>query len=125
MNIVKFEEIKKELKVATKNITLLRKGQSEADSLKEELLHQLENEDRLNACDGYKFAKALKDVQNKRRIIKDGLMENKTIVEQLTPFIKAYELTLKNINISTVKGKEKYTKNFTDINIKIQKLKIL
>jgi len=125
MNIVNFEEVKKELQMANKNIKQLRIHQSEADSLKEELLHQLENEDKLNACDGYKFAKALKDVQNSRRVIKDSLRENTIILEQLTPFVKAYETILKDIENSTIKGKEKYIKNFANINIKIQKLKTL
>lgn len=125
MNIVDFNEIKKETNKAISNVNKLRKNLSEVDKLENELLHQLENEEKLNACDGYKFAKALKDVRVKRRLIKQDLEEQEVIAEKLKPFVSCYESTMAGIQNSIAGGKQKYVKNFNDVRIKLESIKTL
>ncbi len=125
MNVLDFNEIKKETNKAINNVNKLRKNLSEIDKLESELLHQLENEDRLSACDGYKFAKALKDVRVKRRLIKQDLEEQEVIAEKLKPFVSSYESTMQGIQNSITGGKQKYVKNFNDVRIKLESIKTL
>lgn len=125
MNILDFNEIKKETNKAISNVNKLRKNLSEVDKLENELLHQLENEEKLNACDGYKFAKALKDVRIKRRLIKQDLEEQSVIAEKLKPFVSSYESTIAGIQNSITGGKQKYVKNFNDVRIKLESIKTL
>lgn len=125
MNVADFTEIKREMSIATNNVKRLRKSLSEIDKLESELLHQLENEDKLSACDGYKFARALKDVRVKRRIIKQDLEEQEVISEKLKPFISSYESTMAGIQNSITGGKQKYVKNFNDVRIKLDSIKTL
>jgi predicted nucleic acid-binding Zn-ribbon protein len=125
MNIANFTEIKREMSMAITNAKRLRKNLSEVDKLENEILHQLENENKLSACDGYKFAKALKDVRVKRREIKQNLEEQDVISEKLKPFVSSYESTMANIQNSIVGGKQKYVKNFSDITVKLEKIKTL
>ena len=117
MNIVDFNEIKKETNKAISNVNKLRKNLSEVD--------KLENEDKLSACDGYKFARALKDVRVKRRVIKQDLEEQEVIAEKLKPFVSSYESTMAGIQNSIAGGKQKYVKNFNDVRIKLESIKTL
>ena len=53
---------------------LLRKKLSELDSGQVDLLHKIENEDRMNVVQGYDLYKALHDLRKTRREVKDELM---------------------------------------------------
>lgn len=53
---------------------LLRKKLSELDSGQVDLLHKIENEDRMNVVQGYDLYKALHDLRKSRREIKNELM---------------------------------------------------
>lgn len=125
MNSTNFTEIKREMNIAITNVKKLRKSLSEIDKLESELLHQLENEEKLDACTGYKFSKTLKDVRIKRRSIKQNLEEQEVIAEKLKPFVSSYESTLAGIQNSITGGKQKYVKNFNDVRIKLESIKTL
>ena len=85
----------------------------------------MENEEKLDACTGYKFSKVLKDVRNKRRTIKQNLEEQEVIAEKLKPFVSSYESTMVGIQNSITGGKQKYVKNFNDVRIKLESIKTL
>jgi len=125
MNAINFTEIKREMSIAVTNVKKLRKSLSEIDKLESELLHQLENEEKLSASEGYKFARALKDIRIKRRKIKQDLEINEVISEKLKPFVSSYDSTIMNIENSITKGKQKYVKNFDDVRIKLENIKTL
>jgi len=121
VNIVNFEEVKKELQVAQEKVKKLSKNLSEADKLQDIILHQIEDS-TFNACEGFKYSKALQEVRIKRRDIKNKLSEQQTIANLLKPFVKGYEKNQKNTYYSEVNGKKKYVKNLGEINNKISKL---
>lgn len=124
MNIVKFDEIKKELEVATKNVKLLKKSHSEIDKLISVISHQIEG-NKFNACEGYLYLKKQQDTLIKRRIIKEQLLEQQCIINKLKPFIDSYMATQDNIKNARVGGKKKYAKNLDDIDIKLGNIKTL
>jgi hypothetical protein len=53
---------------------ILRKKLSELDGGQVDLLHKIENEDRMNVVQGYDLYKALHDLRKARREVKDELM---------------------------------------------------
>ena len=53
---------------------LLRKKLSELDGGQVDLLHKIENEDRMNVVQGYDLYKALHELRKSRRQVKDELM---------------------------------------------------
>jgi len=125
MNIVNFEEIKRECETASSNVKILNKSLSDVDKLIDVTMHELENDERMSACDGFHYSKSLQSAQKKRRIIKEQMDEQKIIRDKLKPFVDSYITTKQNIENARLGGKKKYTKNFTDINIKLNKIKIL
>lgn len=125
MNIVDFKDLKQELALANQNVKVLKKNLKTIETMEFEVNHQLENETRLSASDGYKFAKSLKDIRNKRRVLKDQILEQQAICDTLKPFIDTYEKTQDEIQTSHRKGIAKYVKNFDDINNRLAKIKTL
>ena len=122
MNIINFEDIKKELQFAQSKVKELSKKQSECDKLENEMLHKLEDI-KFSASEGYKILKYLQDVRVKRRDVKNELSEQQTIANLLTPFVKGYETNQKNIHFGSVNGKKKYgDKSFSKISERIAKL---
>ena len=53
---------------------LLRRKLSELDGGQVDLLHKIENEDRMNVVQGYDLYKALHELRKSRRQVKDELM---------------------------------------------------
>ena len=53
---------------------LLRRKLSELDGGQVDLLHKIENEDRMNVVQGYDLYKALHELRRSRRQVKDELM---------------------------------------------------
>ena len=125
MNLLNFDDIKKELSMAKNNLKTLNKSLSEIDKLKNELEHQIENDKRVNACQGYKYFKAQKDIYEKRRMIKENLSEQQTIVQKLQPFVNSYESNQKNLELSRIGGQKKYARNLDNIYSKLHKIKVL
>ena len=125
MNLLNFDDIKKELSMAKNNLKTLNKSLSEIDKLKNELEHQIENDKRVNACQGYKYFKAQKDIYEKRRMIKENLSEQQTIVQKLQPFVNSYESNQKNLELSRIGGQKKYYRNLDNIYSKLHKIKVL
>lgn len=125
MNIVNFEELKQELKIAKENAKILEVSHSEIDKLENTILHQIENATKTSASEGYKFFKALQETRVKRRMIKEQLAEQHCIVNKLKPFIDSMEGLNKGLTYSKVGGKKKYVKDFSDINIKLDSIKTL
>ena len=124
MNIVNFEDIKKEWQTAQKRVKELSKIQSECDKIENEMMHKLEDI-KFSASEGYKILKYLQDVRIKRRSVKNELSEQQTIANLLAPFIKGYETNQNNVHLGTVNGKKKYgDKNFNEIGDRIAKLKV-
>jgi len=122
MNIINFDEIKRELQFAQGKVKELSKKQSECDKLENEMLHKLEDI-KFSASEGYKILKYLQDVRVKRRDIKNELSEQQTISNLLAPFIKGYESNQKNVHLGTINGKKKYgNKNLSEISDRIAKL---
>ena len=125
MNLLNFDDIKKELSIAKNNLKTLNKSLSEIDKLKNELEHQIENDKKVNACQGYKYFKAQKDIYEKRRVIKENLSEQQTIVQKLQPFVNSYESNQKNLELSRIGGQKKYAMNLDNIYSKLHKIKVL
>lgn len=125
MNLLNFDDIKKELELARNNVKLLNKSLSEIDKLKSELEHQIENDKKVNACQGYKYFKAQQEIYEKRRIIKENLSEQQTIVRKLQPFINSYEDNQKTLEQSRIGGQKKYIRNLDNIYSKLYKIKVL
>lgn len=79
----------------------LKSEKSRIDSIRNDLLHFIEN-DTFNASQGYKYAKALQKIQNERRIIGYELRAIQASKSKLRPLqgsIKeATRCTIKNIN---------------------------
>ena len=125
MNLLNFDDIKKELSIAKNNVKLLNKSLSEIDKLKNELEHQIENDKKVNACQGYKYFKAQQDIYEKRRVIKENLSEQQTIVQKLQPFVNSYESNQKNLELSRIGGQKKYSRNLDNIYSKLHKIKVL
>lgn len=125
MNLLNFDDIKKELSIAKNNLKTLSKSLSEIDKLKNELEHQIENDKKVNACQGYKYFKAQQDIYEKRRVIKESLSEQQTIVQKLQPFVNSYESNQKNLELSRIGGQKKYTRNLDNIYSKLHKIKVL
>lgn len=122
MNIVNFDEIKRELQIAQNKVRELSKKQSECDTLENEILHKLEDI-RISASDGYKISKSLQELRIKRRNVKNELSEQQSIASLLAPFVKGYETNQRNIHNRTVSGKKKYgEKNIGEISDRIAKL---
>ena len=122
MNIVSFEDIKKECQTAQNRVKELSKLQSECDKIENEILHKLEDI-KISASQGYKISKSLQDVRIKRRDVKNELSKQQTIANLLKPFVKGYETNQNNIRLATINGKKKYgSKNLEEINMKISKL---
>lgn len=46
---------------------------STADKAKTDIEHKIELSEKVNACEGYKYFAALRDVLHKRRLIKDDI----------------------------------------------------
>lgn len=125
MNIVNFEDLKQELILARNNVKKLNKSLSEIDKLKNELEHQIENDKKANACQGYKYYKAQQDIYEKRRIIKESLSEQQTIANKLQSFVTSYENNQRNIQDSRIGGQKKYARNLDDVYKKLAKIKTL
>ena len=125
MNLLNFDDIKKELSIAKNNLKTLSKSLSEIDKLKNELEHQIENDKKVNACQGYKYFKAQQDIYEKRRVIKENLSEQQTIVQKLQPFVNSYESNQKNLELSRIGGQKKYSRNLDNIYSKLHKIKVL
>ena len=125
MNLLNFDDIKKELSIAKNNLKTLSKSLSEIDKLKNELEHQIENDKKVNACQGYKYFKAQQDIYEKRRVIKENLSEQQTIVQKLQPFVNSYESNQKNLELSRISGQKKYARNLDNIYSKLHKIKVL
>ena len=125
MNLLNFDDIKKELSMAKNNLKTLNKSLSEIDKLKNELEHQIENDKKVNAFQGYKYFKAQKDIYEKRRVIKENLSEQQTIVQKLQPFVNSYESNQKNLELSRIGGQKKYARNLDNIYSKLHKIKVL
>ncbi len=125
MNLLNFDDIKKELSIAKNNLKTLSKSLSEIDKLKNELEHQIENDKKVNACQGYKYFKAQQDIYEKRRVIKENLSEQQTIVQKLQPFVNSYESNQKNLELSRIGGQKKYYRNLDNIYSKLHKIKVL
>lgn len=122
MNIVNFEDIKKECQTAQKRVKELSRLQSECDKIENEILHKLEDI-KISASEGYKISKSLQDVRLKRRSVKNELSEQQTIANLLTPFVKGYETNQNNLHLGTINGKKKYgDKNLSEISDRISKL---
>ena len=125
MNIVNFEDLKQELTLARSNVKKLNKSLSEIDKLKNELEHQIENDKKANACQGYKYYKVQQDIYEKRRMIKENLSEQSTIANKLQSFVVSYEDNQKSIYEARVGGQKKYARNLDDIYKKLTKIKTL
>ena len=125
MNLLNFDDVKKELSIAKNNVKLLNKSLSEIDKLKNELEHQIENDKKVNACQGYKYFKAQKDIYEKRRAIKENLSEQQTIVQKLQPFVSSYESNQEKLEQSRIGGQKKYIRNLDNIYNKLHKIKVL
>lgn len=125
MNIINFEDLKQELTLARSNVKKLNKSLSEIDKLKNELEHQIENDKKANACQGYKYYKAQQDIYEKRRIIKESLSEQQTIANKLQSFVTSYENNQRNIQDSRIGGQKKYARNLDDVYKKLAKIKTL
>lgn len=125
MNIVNFEDIKAEYNIALNNVKTLNKSLSEIDKLIDITMHQLENDEKMSASDGYKYSKSLQIAQRKRRIIKEQMDEQKIIRDKIKPFVDSYSTTKDNIEKARIGGKKKYVKNFNDIRIKLESIKTL
>ena len=125
MNLLNFDDVKKELSIAKNNVQLLNKSLSEIDKLKNELEHQIENDKKVNACQGYKYFKAQKDIYEKRRAIKENLSEQQTIVQKLQPFVSSYESNQEKLEQSRIGGQKKYVRNLDNIYNKLHKIKVL
>ena len=125
MNLLNFDDVKKELSIAKNNVKLLNKSLSEIDKLKNELEHQIENDKKVNACQGYKYFKAQKDIYEKRRAIKENLSEQQTIVQKLQPFVSSYESNQEKLEQSRIGGQKKYVRNLDNIYNKLHRIKVL
>ena len=125
MNLLDFNDVKKELSIAKNNTKILSKSLSEIDKLKNELEHQIENDKKVNACQGYKYFKAQRDIYEKRRVIKEKLVEQQTIAQKLQPFVNSYEDYQKTLELSRVGGQKKYIKNLDSIYDRLHKIKVL
>jgi len=122
MNVINFNDIKKEWQIAQKRVKELSGKQSETDKIENELLHKLEDI-KLSASCGYFISKSLQDNRLKRRDIKNELSEQQTIANLLAPFVKGYETNQENLHFGTVNGKKKYgDKSLNEINDRIAKL---
>mgnify|MGYP000925096391 FL=1 len=93
--------------------------------MKNELEHQIENDKKANACQGYKYYKVQQEIYEKRRMIKEKLSEQQTIANKLQSFVVSYENNQRNIEQSRLGGQKKYIRNLDDIHYKLSKIKIL
>lgn len=125
MNIVNFKDLKQELEMARTNVKKLNKSLSEIDKLKNELEHQIENDKKANACQGYKYYKVQQDIYEKRRIIKESLSEQTTIANKLQAFVASYESNQKSIQEARTGGQKKYARNLDDVYKKLARIKTL
>lgn len=125
MNILDFKDLKQELEIARNNVKKLNKSLSEIDKLKNEIEHQIENDKKANACQGYKYYRVQQDIYEKRRSIKENLSEQSTIANKLQSFIASYESNQKSIQESRTGGQKKYVRNLDDVYTKLARIKTL
>ena len=80
----------------------LFKQLSQFDLMEQDVLHKIER-DTFNAAQGYKLAKTLKDIRNKRRVVKNEIETFKYIV----PLQQSISTRVKNVNVSINKTENK------------------
>ena len=65
--------------------TLLQKRLGVLDKAQDDMLHMIENEDKINVVRGYDLCKAMKNIREERRNVKDELKVMQSLIPKISP----------------------------------------